>query len=74
MIHFHRPLTFKSAELRKRREAGNPLEFVGAVCPGFDLDNIDWKGCGMDTRAVADKDRVKENSDVWAEAVDAQEA
>ena len=70
IIHFHRPLAFRSADTRKRCDLGqNPLEFVGAVCPGFELDAIDWMGCGMDPRAIADANQIKRYSETWNEAL-----
>ena len=74
VIHFHRPLAFKTANTTESQdESGkNPLEFVGAACPGFDLDDIDWKGCLIDARALADiwyfsKGQVTDYSSFWTD-------
>ncbi len=45
--------------------------FVGATCPGFDEDKVDWRGCNLDPRLVGVYLYHTEEfySDVWKEAM-----
>ncbi len=41
--------------------------FVGATCPGFDADDVDWRGCNVDAKLISEEN--DQYSGAWKDAL-----
>ena len=62
MIHVHKGLVNAEDET-----LAEELEFVGAICPGLPegVEEMDWKGCELDSRTITDLNYNSDYSDIW---------